>query len=292
MALGHGTPASQEQAQVQESPAANVADRTPYPVLRTREPLEIDGNLDEPGWSASPKSPRFVDMVNGRPGFLDTRAAAVWDDQCLYVAFWVSEPAVRASVTRRDDTVFRENDVEVFIDGIDSYYEFEINALNTIYEVFFVWRDAYERFAEFPEFSLRSTSVFSFGGNHDRGIESFWHGTHPRGPRWAFIDWDFPGLRSAVQIQGTLNEDGDFDQGWTVELAFPWAGMKHLAAGRTLPPKPGDRWRIFFGRFQKMQIGKNMVSPSWSWDAIGDTDNHMPERFTPVEFSSRSAERK
>ena len=38
--------------------------------------------------------------------------------------------------------------------------------------------------------------AFTFGGNFDRTNAHFWHGTHPRGTRWAFLDWDFPGMRS------------------------------------------------------------------------------------------------
>jgi hypothetical protein len=41
-------------------------------------------------------------MVSGEPGFYDTRAAALWDDEFLYVAFWAEEPFVRASLTERD----------------------------------------------------------------------------------------------------------------------------------------------------------------------------------------------
>ena len=61
-----------------------------------------------------------------------------------------------AAQTERDSLIFHENDVEVFIDGGDCYYEFEINALGTIYEVFFIWRDAYRRGSRFdvPEFDL------------------------------------------------------------------------------------------------------------------------------------------
>ena len=80
--------------------------------------------------------PRFVDMISGVPGFFNTQAAALWDDEALYIAFWIEEPFVEARLTQRDSTIFQENDVEVFIDGGDCYYEFEINALNTVYEVF------------------------------------------------------------------------------------------------------------------------------------------------------------
>ena len=35
------------------------------------------------------------------PGYFDTRAAALWDDQNLYVAFWLEEPFVEAQLTER-----------------------------------------------------------------------------------------------------------------------------------------------------------------------------------------------
>jgi hypothetical protein len=84
-------------------------------------------------------------MVTGEPGYFDTRAAALWDDENLYVSFWVEEPFPEAHMTERDGIVFAENDVEIFIDGGDCYYEFELNAANTVYEVFFIWQDAYRR---------------------------------------------------------------------------------------------------------------------------------------------------
>ena len=64
----------------------------PYTCYRTRAPLRIDGRLDQAAWAAAPKSPRFVDMVTGHPAFFDTRAAALWDDENLYIGFWVEEP--------------------------------------------------------------------------------------------------------------------------------------------------------------------------------------------------------
>jgi hypothetical protein len=276
-------------AQIEESSPAvwTETELEHYTSLQTTDVMRIDGILNEPVWQKVRKSPRFVDMISGQPGFFDTRAAVVWNEENLYVAFWVEEPFVSGKVTDRDATIFRENDVEVFIDGIDSYYEFEINALNTIYEVFFIWKDAYKQTFDIPEFDVHSIDAYTFGGNHDRGVETFWRGTHPRGSRWAFPAWDFPGLQSAVRIEGTLNMDQDIDHGWTVEIAFPWAGMKHLAGGRSLPPVNGDEWRIFFGRFEKLPVGNRVVSPAWSWGRIGDGDNHIPERFTVVKFSTQ-----
>jgi hypothetical protein len=251
----------------------------------------VDGHLSEAAWQQAPKSPRFADMVTGDPAIFDTRAAALWDDTNLYIAFWVEEPFVEAHLTERDSLIFLENDVEVFIDGGDCYYEFEINAANTVYEVFFVWQDAYRRGSRFdvPEFDLHTRKALSFAGNFDRDAATFWRGTHPRGPRWAFLDWDYPGLQTAVQVDGVLNNRAVVDRGWTVELAFPWAGMGWLADGRSLPPQEGDEWRLFFGRFERLEVAGTLPQPqpAWCWSPHGILDTHRPECFTRVQFSQQ-----
>ncbi|MBK8884209.1 MAG: carbohydrate-binding family 9-like protein [Bacteroidales bacterium] len=262
-----------------------IKETSSYICYRTSSPISVDGDLDKAVWRNARRSQRFVDMISGTPGFFNTQAAALWDDEALYIAFWIEEPFVEARLTKRDSTIFQENDVEVFIDGGDCYYEFEINALNTVYEVFFIWQDAWHKF-DSKEFDVHSREAYTFGGNHDRDAETFWRGNHPRGLRWAFTDWDFPGLRTAVKIQGTLNDNSDIDKGWTVEIAFPWKGMTQLAGGRSLPPEDSDIWRIFLGRFGKLAAGNNLVSNSMSLDVVGDNDNHLPERFTRVSFST------
>lgn len=270
-------------------PGSTDSNTAEYTCLRVRRPPAVDGRLQDAAWRKAPRSPRFVDMVTGRPGFLDTRAAALWDDECLYISFWIDEPSIEAHLTRRDSLIFQENDVEVFIDGGDCYYEFEINALGTIYEVFFIWQDAYRRGGRFdlPEFDLHSGQALSFGGNYDRSGDSFWWGTHPRRARWAFLDWDFPGLRSAVAVDGELNNPSVVDRGWTVSLAFPWAGMPWLAGDRSLPPRAGDIWRIFFGRFERLEVAGVLPEPqpAWCWTKHGVLDTHLPECFTRIQFS-------
>lgn len=262
---------------------------TRYTCYRTQQAIQVDGTLDEPAWDLAPKSRRFVDTVSRAPGFYDTRMAALWDSHCLYVGFWVEEPFVEAHHTARDAIVFQENDVEVLIDGGDCYYELEINALGTLYEVMFIWRDAYTRGSRFdvPEFDLLERRALSFGGDYDRHPASFWHGTHPRGLRWAFLDWDLPGLQVAVHVDGTINDHSDVDRGWTAEIAIPWSGLAWLADGRSLPPQDGDTWRIFFGRFQRlMNAGREIEPhPAWVLSPHGTYDTHQPECFPYVTFS-------
>ena len=108
-----------------------------YTSYRIDEAISVDGHLDEPVWKTVPRSPRFEDLISGSVPLYDTRAAVLWDEKRLYIGFWVEEPFVEGDLTERDSPIYQNNDVEVFIAGKDSYYEFEINSLATIYEVFF-----------------------------------------------------------------------------------------------------------------------------------------------------------
>lgn len=257
--------------------------------FRTSHRFVIDGDLDKPAWREAPRSSRFVDLVSGVPGFLETRLASLWDDDCLYVAFWVSEPDVQARLTERDSMVWNENDVEVFIGGEDCYYEFEMNALGTVFEVFYVWQDALKAGGRFdlPEFDLRSHDVDVLGGYQD-GLR---YRKHPRGRRWAFLDWDLPGLRAAARVLGTLNDPSDVDEGWTAEIAIPWRGLELLAGGRPLPPRDGDVWRLDFSRFELLKSCGATAEPhpGWALNRHGVYDSHIPECFSFVHFSTQDA---
>jgi len=256
-----------------------------YTCMRAAGPIIVDGRLDEESWQLAPRSPRFVDMetLDERPAWLDTRAAALWDDEFLYVAFWLEEPDVRATLTERDSYIFRDNDVEVFIAGQDGYYELELNALGTIMERFYIWQDAYLSggYDRIPEFDLLGTELVDTLG----GDWSFFR--HPRGRRWAFREWDMPGLRWAVHVDGTINDSSDIDRGWTAEIAFPWQGLKHLAGERSLPPRDGDLWRLDFSRFQHVRMDEGGACPGWVWSSHGYRDSHIPDRFTYVHISDR-----
>lgn len=256
------------------------------PILRTRQAPPLDGTLSGPAWEQAGRSAPFVDLVTGAAAPLETRVAGLFDDEALYFGFWVDDPYPRASLTERDSLIFQENDVEIFIDGHDCYYEFELNALNTVYEVFFIWKDAFRRGSRFdlPEFDPFHPRALTFAGNYDRDERTFWRGTHPRGARMAFLDWDFPGLRTAVSIDGVLNDDSKPSKGWTAEIAFPWSGMKTLAGKRTLPPRHGDQWKMMFARFQKFRAGAQEAQAGWSLTAHGAYDSHLPEKFASVVF--------
>jgi hypothetical protein len=259
-----------------------------YRAHKINTPITINGDLTKSVWQNANWSPRFVDMVTGQPGLYNTQTAILWNDTHLYIAFQLEEPFVTAALTERDSIIFLENDVEVFIDGGDCYYELELNAANTVYEVFFIWKDAYQKGGKFdtPQFDVHHPQAYTFGGDYDRSGPTFWKGTHPRGIRWAFTHFDMPGLETAVQVDGTLNDNSDIDRGWSAEIAIPWSSLGLLANGRSLPPTPGDVWTMFLGRFQQIFAGGKEIQPhpAMALNSHGVYDTHLPDKWSKVEF--------
>ena len=174
------------------------------------------------------------------------------------------------------------------IEGRGCYYELEVNAANTVYEVFFIWKDAYEKGGRFDtaQFDVHQLQAYTFGGDYDRAAGSFWKGTHPRGIRWAFTNFDMPGLQTAVQVEGTLNDNSDIDKGWSLEIAIPWSSLQLLDSERTIPPVQGDVWNMFLGRFQKLMTGGKEVipHPAMVLNSHGIYDTHLTEKWSKIEF--------
>jgi hypothetical protein len=253
-----------------------------YTALRVNHPIRVDGKLDEADWKAAPASPRFVDIITGDKTQHDTHAMVLWDDDHLYVAYRAEEPKLRAKYTKHNDPIYYDNDVEFFIAGRDAYYEFEINGYNTVYEVAFVWNDAYEKmgFAAKPDFARPLMVPFNGVGFTN----------HPRGGRLGNFQWEFPGRKNAVHLDGTVNDDSDVDKGWTVELALPWKSMNWLTTdGRALPPKDGDVWRMDFSRFNTYKAPEPAKdSGGWVWTRHGVWDSHIPECFAYIRFSTNA----
>jgi hypothetical protein len=259
-----------------------------YQAKKIDAAIIIDGDVGKEVWKNASWSKRFVDMVTGEAGMYNTQTAILWNDTHLYIAFLAEEPFVEAQLTERDSIIFLENDLELFIDGGDCYYELEINALNTLYEVFFIWKDAYKKGGKFdiPAFDVHQSQAYTFGGDYDRTGASFWKGTHPRGVRWAFTNFDMEGLQTAVKIDGSLNDHSDIDKGWSLEMAIPWTSVSLLANGRNLPPKNMDVWNMFLGRFQKLMVNGKEIQPhpATALNSHDVYDTHLPEKWSKVEF--------
>jgi hypothetical protein len=113
----------------------------------------------------------------------------------------------------------------------------------------------------------------------------------------AISSWEFHGLRTAVSIDGTLNDPSDTDRGWKTEIAIPWSSLRDVT-DRNLPPKDGDQWRINFSRVEwqhEVIDGTYRRVPdtpedNWVWAPTGVIDMHRPERWGILQFTDRTAD--
>ena len=119
--------------------------------------------------------------------------------------FWTSGPTSKnrssgRRSTQRDSVIFQDNDFEIFIDldgDTHAYFEIEINALNTVWDLLLIqpYRD---------------------GGPAIHAV-------------------DIAGLRTAVNLRGTINRPEDCDEGWSIETAIPWEDPRRSGAAARRP---------------------------------------------------------
>lgn len=238
-----------------------------YIVYHTAIPPVIDGNINELAWQRVTWTNEFVDIEGAdkpKPP-LSTKIKMLWDDSCLYIAAQLTEPQVWATLKNRDDVIFHDNDFEFFIDPYNTmhnYFEVEINPFNTIFDLFL-------------------NKAYRDGGT-------------------PLSSWDVKGLRSAVKIQGTLNNPADEDEGWTIEMAVPFRSMR--LGGGPIMPREGTIWRANFSRVEwdtKVIDGKNvkltdkagkpLPEHNWVWSAQGLINMHYPERWGYLQFSKKES---
>ncbi len=221
-------------------------------------PLTIDGQLSEKVWQQAQWTDSFVDIVSEsmpKPRFL-TKAKMLWDEKYLYIGAEMEETDLWATIKDRDAVIFHDNDFEVFIDtdsDTHNYYELEINALNTVWDLMLLkpYRD---------------------------------------GDKVAVDSWNIDGLKTAVYLNGTLNNPNDKDRGWSVEIAIPWESIcmdtnylryhdyKQLRVNFSRVEWKHD---VVNGQYVKQNDSKGNPLPedNWVWSPQGLVAMHYPEMW-------------
>jgi hypothetical protein len=237
-----------------------------YVVYKVDSPLLIDGKAAEKAWGKAKWTEAFVDIegpAKPLPTY-NTRVKMLWDNQYLYLYAEIEEPHVWAYYLQHDQIVYHENDFEVFIDpdcdGFN-YFEFELNAANTLFDLFLP-----------RPYRNKCTPLLS---------------------------WDAQGFKSAVWVDGTINNPADVDKGWTIEMAIPFGSLKN--EGNPPVPADGDTWKIDFSRVEWQTIvvdgkyrkkkdektGQFLNENNWVWSPTGEINMHVPERWGMLQFSNK-----
>lgn len=232
------------------------------------KPFTLDGSLEKEFWRNIPFTADFEDIegsIRPKPRFR-TRAKLAWDEENLYIGALLEGDEIWATLTEHDSVIFNDNDFEIFIDpdsDTQVYCEYEMNALNTTWD-------------------LLLTKAYRDGGKPVNGLE-------------------LKGLRSAVHIDGKLNDPGAHNRSWSVEVVIPFTTLQECAAWNR-PPRMGEYYRMNFSRVQwKVDIeggafrkrpdkdtGKPLPEDNWVWAPTGVVNIHYPELWAFVFFADKT----
>ena len=244
----------------------NLGDPSIYIAHKTVQAIEIDGRDLDKAWGQVTWSGDYIDIEGIKTPKYKTQMKILWDETYLYILAKMEEPHVWGDITERDVVIFYNNDFEVFVDpdgDTHNYYEIETNVLNTAWDLFI-------------------TKPYREEGNA------------------VINDWDIIGLKSAIHVNGTLNDPTDVDEEWFIEMAIPWSTFK---TGYSQDITPRDKfWRLNFsrvnwqhdienGKYQRKKDanGKYLPEYNWVWSPTGVINIHEPEKWGYVYFSSKEA---
>jgi cellulose/xylan binding protein with CBM9 domain len=187
--------------------------------------------------------------VRWGPSPYETDFAALWAPDALYLRFDARDDAPWHTMTHRDDHLWEEEVVEIFLDPDRSgrdYAELEISPGNVVCDVRMV---------------------------------------SPSPNKQMDLSWNLEGLETRVV---PLRDRGK-PAGWTALARLPWEGFRSLpsSARIALPPRPGDRWRFNLFRIErpggKDHPDKDAVEAAWS--PTGDPSFHVPAAFRDLVFA-------
>lgn len=182
------------------------------------------------------------------PAPYETRFRALWDDSGLLLRFDADDSAPWHTMTRRDQHLWEEEVVEIFLDldrsGRD-YAELEISPANVVCDVRMVT---------------------------------------PWPNKKGDLGWNIEGLETNVVTQKKAGKT----TGWTALAFLPWNAFRSLPAAKTiaLPPKTGDRWRFNLFRIKRPggpQSPKNGAVEA-AWSKPPGESFHVPEVFRDLVF--------
>lgn len=211
-----------------------------YVVHRARGPLQIDGVLAEPSWDVAEKAGPFVRSLDGRRASAATEARLLWDDENLYVAFLAEDANVSGAFFKDDEKLYSSNVVEIFLNPS---------------------RDS----SHYDEIEVAPTNALfdaSFSGGPRQGMDLSWSSR----------------ARHAVHVDGTLNQSGDVDRGWTVELAIPFAALTGMPKPR---PERGDTWKF---NLYRLRQGPGQPGEGQALSPPLRGDFHALDRFATLRF--------
>jgi hypothetical protein len=227
----------------------NQSDSLVITALYTNEIITIDGQLSEQIWQTSDRKILKVNKTGEsvRDSTQQTWVRTAYDNDNLYVSFECNDADIWGTYDSRDQHLWQEEAVEVFIDTDQeshTYTEIEVSPRNILFDSFIV-----------DPFNI--------------DIE-------------ATKKYDLPGIQTAVDVEGTLDNRTDRDTSWTVEMAIPFKDI-YL---KDTPITTSTRWKINFYRINRDQDNE---STGYAWSPTR-ARFHQPSAFGTLQFENKTSE--
>lgn len=178
----------------------------------------------------------------------ETRFRALWSERGLYLRWDADDPAPWHTMTNRDDHLWEEEVVEIFLDPSwkgTGYWELEISPANVVCDV-------------------RMEDVYP-------NVTSD-------------LKWDHQGLETHVRHE---KDDAGKPVRWIATAFAPWTGFARLPvdAGVALPPRPGDTWGFNVFRIERPGgPGDPKRNVGGAWSPTGKPSFHVPDAFRRFTF--------
>ncbi|WP_226042632.1 carbohydrate-binding family 9-like protein [Natrinema sp. DC36] len=177
-----------------------------------------------------------------------TTGRVCYDDEAIYLQFFVEDPDIIAAVTELNGPTFEDSSVEFFADPTpdeDSMYvNFEPNCCG--------------------QFKL----AWQAAGWQERGIDR---------------DLVSPELASRISVRTSVpgpTTAGDSADNWWLAAAIPFDVLSRLT-GREIAPTAGTEWR---GNFYRSGVASDSQKATWNPIEKPVPDYHSPEYFGRLRF--------
>jgi hypothetical protein len=235
-----------------QPPATSRPAQTPQPADASYTVRKSAGATQASLLAADDRAWSRAEVLTWGAAPYETRLRALWAPEGLYLRWDADDPAPWATMTKRDEHLWDEEVVEIFLDpawaGKD-YWELEISPTNVVCDVRMV--------APHPTVTSDLT-------------------------------WNHEGLQTSVRHE--KNADGT-PKRWIATAFAPWAGFRSLPLPEkvALPPKAGEAWGFNAFRIERPNGPANPKegAVNRAWSPTGAPSFHVPAAFRKFIFADK-----
>ena len=224
-----------------------------YKISRAREPITVDGKMDEASWqNAELVSFNYFYRADKPVEKQNSKFRILWDDVNIYLYYECEDTSLTARETNFDGRTYLDDCAEFFVvpvpDSVYMHFGFEINITEVRYDYIVLWK------------YYNNRTFFISGYNPEYKVKAIFN--------------------------GTLNNDKDKDKGWTMEFAIPMSAFSNMNG--VARAKPGVRWAFMAVRQDRNFTDDRFRSTSTLFPIYDiRKDVHQPSRFGLMEFTDK-----